>query len=174
MKKTTTGKKASAKKRIKASLQPKKSNEMLVTKKWLELAKAELESDITTARLEARERLETVALGLEQSRAENKFILNGFRSEVKSEIAVLRSESKSETAALQSEINGLRLAIHDLTAEFRSGFGKIESAVQTLVSEIHHVKALSEEQNAKFNFALDGYAAVDHRIDALENKLKDI
>jgi hypothetical protein len=86
--------------------------------------------------------------------------LDETRAELKSEITTLRLDMNAGFKKMQSEMAAMK-------SEMKSDFARLESMA-------HRILAVVEEQNAKFTFALDGYTAVDHRIDELEKKTKDV
>jgi len=68
---------------------------------------------------------------------------------------------------LKSDINGLRV---ELKSEMKSIEAKVETRFHELSSQIHQIKILAEEQNAKNNIVLDGLVNLFERQDRLESR----
>jgi hypothetical protein len=81
-------------------------------------------------------------------------MLYAVRDQLKADINSSRSEIKSEFKAVHSKIESLE--------------AKVDARYHDLSSQIHQMKILTEEQNAKNNIVLDGLVNLFERQDRLE------
>jgi hypothetical protein len=51
-----------------------------------------------------------------------------------------------------------------------SKFALMDSKFDKVISEVHRIGLLVEEQNARNKFVLDGYTSLSDRLDKAENK----
>ena len=79
---------------------------------------------------------------------------------------LVRDELKSDVKSLEHRLNA-RFSSHD------SRFESIESKLEKMSSDIHSIKILVEEQNAKNNIVLDGLTSLFYRQDRIEKLLNE-
>jgi hypothetical protein len=75
----------------------------------------------------------------------------------------VRDELKADINSSKSETNSVRSELKSLEA-------KVETRFYELSSQIHQIKILTEEQNAKNNIVLDGLVNLFERQDRLESR----
>jgi peptidoglycan hydrolase CwlO-like protein len=185
-------KKAASKSKSKAlsvQIKPKKSDFIPVTKKVVDKTRAELSKKDASLKVEMRAGFKSVGAQFKATdakidglREEMKAEMGSFRAEMKAEMGTFRAEMKSEMgtfrAEMKSEMGSFRAKMKADMNKFQSeillAVGKIAASVESLSSQVQRTQALVEENTVLVKYALDGYAAVDHRIDTLEKKIKDV
>ena len=80
--------------------------------------------------------------------------------------------------SVRSEVKSVRLELGALEKRVDAKFLSVEAKLEQVVSAVHHVAALVEEQNSRNLYVLDGYAGLDaaqqdlsDRVAKLEAKL---
>lgn len=134
---------------------PKKSDEIPVTQKQLELVKQELKSEITAFRLETRS-------GFKDMEAEFKNVDSKFKN-------------------LDSRFESIDSRFESVDSQFKridARFDKLDSRFELMQSTLFGMKAMFEEQNSRNRIVLDGYTHMFHkqecsdvRIAALETRV---
>ncbi len=61
-----------------------------------------------------------------------------------------------------------------LIHELNSNRSEMNAKFEKLLSEVHRIGLLVEEQNARNKFVLDGYTSLSDRIDANSNEIRSI
>lgn len=84
-------------------------------------------------------------------------MLNSLHKQIKSNIS--SSEKK-----LESKINQVESKI----SQVESKINQVDSKVELVLSEMHRMAVLMEEQNTRNKFVLDGYASLYERQDRIE------
>jgi hypothetical protein len=165
----TASKKKSAHASPSIAHRPAKSSELVVTQKNLSESNAAVLSELTTLRLETR-------AGFLQVDARFAGVDNGFVGVEKRFVGVDArfTQIDARFAEVDARFAEVDNRFIELRSEMQAGFTRVDGQLSEVKSLMHKVLAIVEEQNAKFNFALDGYAAVDYHIDKLEKKIKDL
>lgn len=143
--------------------EPKKSEELGVTVRLLQLTKDELKRDITSLQLE------TKAI---EHRLKNEIV--AAKTDLRTEMAQLKTELsglKGEFVELKSDVVTIKNDIVILRTDMQKGFNDLSNQMTKML-------AIVEEQNQRNKFALDGYAFVyesmqnsNGRLDRLEFKV---
>ncbi len=69
---------------------------------------------------------------------------------------------------IKSEINSSEKRLESKINQVESKINQVDSKVELVLSEIHRMAILMEEQNSRNKFVLDGYASLYERQDRLE------
>ena len=69
---------------------------------------------------------------------------------------------------IKSEINSLEKRLESKFNQVESKINQIDSKLELVLTVIHRVVILMEEQNSRNKFVLDGYASLYERQDRLE------
>ena len=85
-----------------------------------------------------------------------------------------RDELKFGLSSNLSAINSNKLEIQSLEKKMDSKFSSMDSKFDKVLSEIHRIGLLVEEQNARNKFVLDGLTSVLDRQDRQENEIVGI
>lgn len=88
------------------------------------------------------------------------------RNELKKDIGSVRHEVSSvrhEVSSVRHEIEAVKQSVEALREEMNSKFDKV-------ISEVHRIGLLVEEQNARNKYVLDGYTHLSDRLDKVEGK----
>lgn len=107
---------------------------------------------------------------LKEARFELKHEINSLRYEMKAEF----KGARAGTAKVQANLHQLQTNFDMLQANFDQLQANFENGQSNLLSAVHRVGLLVEEQNAKNNYVLDGYASLSDRIDKIEKQIKDV
>ena len=86
-------------------------------------------------------------------------IMNDTRSELESDIASLSLKMDARFNKVDARFN-----------KIESDIAQVRSDVEKVLAAVHRVTSIVEEQENRNKFALDGYASLDLRAKALENK----
>lgn len=138
--------------------EPKRSDEVPVTLRHLELVKQELKSDITTGSLQ------TSSLRLEMQAGFKK--VEADVSQVQSSVFEIKSQMsqvQSTVFDMKSEMSQVQSTVFDMKVQM--------SQVQSSVFEM---KALLEQQTAQNRVALDGYTSVYYKQMSTEERLGNL
>lgn len=135
-------------------LPPKKAQEMYVTVKHLNAVEAKLSIQI----------------------ASNSEAIHHLNKRVDS----LKSEISSKFSKVDDKFKEIDKRFDKLEARMEQGFAELKELLNAIMTKIHRTEVLSEEQNSRNLFVLDGYAhliseqqKIRRRMDtfeALENK----
>ena len=79
-----------------------------------------------------------------------------------------RSELKSDIASVSIKVDAVNKKVDALKAEMKSDIAEVRSDIKQVLAAVHRVTALVEEQDNRNKYALDGYAALNARMDRLE------
>ena len=104
---------------------------------------------------------------LYEFRDELKLDISSVRSEVKS----VRSEVKSvraEVKSVRAEVESVRSEVKSVRAEVKALDAKLDAKFDQVLSAIHRVTAIVEEQENRNKYVLDGYTAITDRQDRFE------
>ena len=113
-------------------LPPKKAQDMYVTVKHLNAVEAKLSIQLTS--------------NSEDIRHLNK------------RVDSLKSEISSKFAKVDMRFDKLENQMNELERKMEQGFTELRAILNTIMTKIHRTEALSEEQNSRNLFVLDGYA----------------
>ena len=86
------------------------------------------------------------------------------RKQIKAEINSSEKRLESKINQVESKINQVESKINQV----ESKINQVDSKVELVLSEIHRMAILMEEQNSRNKFVLDGYASLYERQDRLE------
>lgn len=177
--------------------EPKRDQELPVTKRYLSLVKQELKGEISSIQnntksisLEVgalREETKSIRLAVGALQDETKSIrieVGTLRDEIKSirlEVGALREESKSirietgslreETGSLRLETTSLRHEIGSLRLEMKAGFAQVDAKFDELKTQMTKMLILLEDQNDRNRVALDGYSTVYEKFTETETRV---
>ena len=154
---------------------PRKSSDVPATRAMLYLVRDGLEATAQKNFRVLKQDISELKLNDGALRAEFKSDLAELRAEFKSDLAELRAEFKSDLAELRAEFKSDLAA---LRTEIKSDIKNLENQIVDLKdfikSEMHQMKLLIEEQNARNIFVLDGLTNLFDRQDRLEKRVEKL
>ena len=83
-------------------------------------------------------------------------------------LTTLRKQIKSEINSLEKRLDSKFNQVDSQFSQVESRFNQVDSKVELVLSEIHRIAILMEEQNSRNKFVLDGYASLYERQDRIE------
>jgi len=143
------------KKRTKSHLKPVRSSHVPATSGMLHRMEGRLS--------------EKMNAGFERADGKIAGLRSDFQS-MKSDIHAIKTDLQTTKADMHSAMLSIKSDMHSAVHVLKSDVQSIKGDAHDIKSELHRVALLVEEQNAKNNFVLDGYAQLYERMARIEGK----
>ena len=82
-----------------------------------------------------------------------------------------REEMKMSMSSLNSKIDSLELKMDSRFKSMDSRFKSMDSRFDKILSEVHRIALMVEDQNARNKYVLDGYTSLNDRLEKVEKKV---
>jgi len=86
----------------------------------------------------------------------------------------VRDELKSDISSVRSEVKALEQKMDARFSRVDSRFSQMDAKFDKVISEVHRIGLLVEEQNARNKYVLDGYGLLNDRIDKNEKDIAEL
>lgn len=102
---------------------------------------------------------------LYEARFEMKHEFNATRIELKSDFRKLNTKIDTVEQKLSARIDTLD---QNLSAKIEHGLSAMDVKVEKILSAVHRIELVVEEQNARNLYVLDGYTSLNDRLEKVE------